>query len=96
MSDEKYTCPRCGTKMHWNGHFIQNSNEELLYEYECRNIDCRYSKYKQSNEEENNEELVNKIANYFEKDDNWRKLKECWMYNGRSEDFRRLLKEALK
>lgn len=44
--------------------------------------------------EENNEELIDKIANHLEK--NWGRLKECWLSNGISDDLRNLLKEALK
>ena len=41
-------------------------------------------------------ELVDKIANFFEKEENWRALKNCWLENGRSDDLRRLLHKALK
>lgn len=41
-----------------------------------------------------NEELVDKIASFFEKEDNWHALKECWLENGRSNDLRRLLHKA--
>lgn len=44
-----------------------------------------------------NEELVDKIAGFFEKDrDRWKALKRCWMINYRSDDLRKLLKEALE
>ena len=44
----------------------------------------------------NKDELVDKIANFFEKEENWRALKDCWFVNGRSNDLRRLLYEAIK
>lgn len=45
---------------------------------------------------ETNEELVDKIASFFEKEDNWHALKNCWLENGRSDDLRSLLREAMK
>lgn len=42
-----------------------------------------------------NEELIDKIASFFEKEDNWHALKECWLENGRSNDLRRLLCKAI-
>lgn len=42
------------------------------------------------------DELVDKIASFFEQEENWRALKDCWFYCGRSEDFRRLLHKAIK
>lgn len=44
---------------------------------------------------ETNEELVDKIANFFEKEDNWSALKNCWLENGRSDDLRKLLHKAI-
>lgn len=40
--------------------------------------------------------LVNKIASFFERHENWGALKGCWLVNGRSNDFRKLLHAALK
>ena len=45
---------------------------------------------------ETNEELVDKIASFFEKEDNWHALKNCWLIDGRSGDLRNLLREAMK
>lgn len=46
---------------------------------------------------ENIDEIVDKIARFFEEDEhNWYALHNCWMANGYSEDLRRLLKQALK
>ena len=42
------------------------------------------------------DELVDKIANFFEKEENWRALKNCWLENDRSEDLRSLLYKAIK
>lgn len=43
-----------------------------------------------------NYELVDKIASFFEREENWDALKRCWLENGRSDDLRRLLTKALK
>ena len=42
-----------------------------------------------------NEELIDKIASFFEKEDNWHALKKCWLEYGRSNDLRRLLCKAI-
>lgn len=44
-----------------------------------------------------NEELVDKIASFFEKENNWKVLmRNCWLENGRSDDLRSMLREAMK
>ena len=40
--------------------------------------------------------LVNKIASFFEKEENWKKLKNCWLENDRSDDLRKLLHKAIR
>lgn len=35
------------------------------------------------------------MSEFFFKEENWHKMKECWLENGKSKDFRRLMKEAL-
>ena len=35
------------------------------------------------------------VSSFFENEENWHKMKECWLENGKSKDFRRLMKEAL-
>lgn len=40
--------------------------------------------------------IINDIAEYLERPENWRRLKDCWIVNGRSDDLRQLLKEALE
>ena len=40
--------------------------------------------------------LVDKIASFFEREQNWGSLKDCWLENDRSNDFRKLLNAALK
>lgn len=43
------------------------------------------------------EELIDKIAGFFETDPvNWSALKNCWLENERSDDLRALLKKALE
>lgn len=41
------------------------------------------------------EELALLMSKFFFKEENWHKMKECWLENGKSKDFRRLMKEAL-
>lgn len=41
-------------------------------------------------------DLVDKIASFFEKKENWRTLQCCWLENGRSDDLRNLLSKAIK
>lgn len=41
-------------------------------------------------------EVVDKIAGFLEQEDNWHKLKSCWLENDRSEDLRKLLTQALE
>ena len=45
---------------------------------------------------ENVEILVDKIATFFEKEENWRALKDCWLENDRSDDLRKLLRKAIE
>lgn len=42
------------------------------------------------------DEIIDQIASFFEKKDNWLKLRDCWLENGYSHDFRRLLRKALE
>lgn len=42
------------------------------------------------------DELVDKIASFFEKEENWSELKQCWLEDGRSNDLRSLLYKAIK
>ena len=57
---------------------------KILKDYDYRNIPSE------------NNELVDKIASYFEREENWRALKNCWLENDRSNDLRNLLHKALK
>lgn len=57
---------------------------KILKDYDYRNIPS------ESNE------LVDKIASFFEREENWRALKNCWLENDRSNDLRNLLHKALK
>lgn len=41
------------------------------------------------------DELASVLSSFFENEENWHKMKECWLENGKSKDFRRLMKEAL-
>ena len=44
----------------------------------------------------NKDELVDKIASFFEKEENWKKLKECWFAGDKSDDLRNLLYKSLE
>ena len=57
---------------------------KILKDYDYRNIPSE------------NNELVDKIASFFEREENWRALKNCWLENDRSNDLRNLLNKALK
>ena len=41
------------------------------------------------------EKIVDKIATYFEKRENWNRLKDAWLENDKSYDLRILLRESL-
>lgn len=41
------------------------------------------------------DELASVLSSFFENGESWHKMKECWLENGKSKDFRRLMKEAL-
>lgn len=40
------------------------------------------------------DELTSVLSSFFEREENWHKMKECWLENGKSKDFQRLMKEA--
>lgn len=42
------------------------------------------------------EDIIEQIASYFERTENWSKLKNSWLENGRAIEFRQLLKRALE
>lgn len=41
------------------------------------------------------DELASVLSSFFESGENWHKMKECWLENGKSKDFQHLMKEAL-
>ena len=41
------------------------------------------------------EEIAVLMSEFFFKEENWHKMKMCWLENGKSKDFQRLMKEAL-
>ena len=57
---------------------------KILKDYDYRNIPSKSN------------ELVDRIASFFEREENWRALKNCWLENDRSNDLRNLLHKALK
>lgn len=40
-------------------------------------------------------ELASVLSSFFEREENWHKMKECWLENGKSKDFQRLMEEAI-
>lgn len=46
--------------------------------------------------EDINSELVDKIASFFEVEENWRALHSCWLEDGKSYGLRGMLHRALK
>lgn len=34
------------------------------------------------------DELASVLSSFFESEENWHKMKECWIENGKSKDFR--------
>lgn len=41
------------------------------------------------------DELAYVLSSFFEREENWHKMKACWLENGKSKDFQHLMKEAL-
>lgn len=41
------------------------------------------------------EEIALLMSKFFEKEENWHRMKDCWLYNNKSEQFRTLMKEAM-
>lgn len=68
----------------------------LMSEEKCTSCPVRTTVDQLEEHFNRNEKLVNKIATFFEKEENWIALKHCWIYSGRSEDLRKLLRQALQ
>ena len=51
--------------------------------------------YRKTIPNKEDDELVDKIASFFEMEENWKELKNCWLEDGRSDDFRKLLYRAI-
>lgn len=41
------------------------------------------------------EEIALLMSEFFEKEENWHEMKDCWLYSNKSEQFRALMKEAM-
>lgn len=41
-------------------------------------------------------ELADRIASFLERDGNWETLKACWLIDGRSDELRKLLHQAME
>lgn len=57
---------------------------------------CGYKDVEVVEVENINSELVNKIASFFEVEENWRALHNCWLEDGKSYGLRGLLYRAVK
>lgn len=68
---------------------------ECRYVNDCDELEGAIKLYEQGYRKQSEEDLIDKIATYFEQDKNWTRLKDVWSWNGRSDDLRRMLKESL-
>lgn len=41
------------------------------------------------------DEMASVLSSFFRQEENWHKMKECWLSNGQSDEFQNLMKEAL-
>lgn len=62
---------------------------------DCGELEGAIKFYEQGYRKQSEEDLIDKIATYFEQDKNWTRLKDVRNWNGRSDDLRRMLKESL-
>lgn len=74
---------------------------EITGEWKSCSKDCPafgkpFDEIKEIAVEMKNATLVDKIASFFEEEENWKALKNCWIENDKSDDLRRLLHKALK
>lgn len=74
---------------------------EITGEWESCSKDCPIfgkdpEEIKDIATEMKNNALVDKIASFFEEEENWKALKNCWLENDKSDDLRKLLHKALK
>ena len=83
---DSYICPVCG---------FETDNPNRYTDATCPI--CSFQDLKDLKRSMTNDrKLVDKIASFFEKEENWRALKNCWLENDRSDDLRNLLYKALK
>lgn len=70
---------------------IQKCDDEAMY------ASIADSLYNAGYRKQSEEELVDKIATYFEKAENWYEIKHgIWLTCGRSPELRRMLRESLR
>lgn len=41
------------------------------------------------------DEFASVLSSFFQQEEIWHKMKECWLFNGESSDFQNLMKEAI-
>lgn len=41
------------------------------------------------------DELASVLSSFFENEENWHEMKDCWLYDNKSEQFRALMVEAM-
>lgn len=79
-----------------NGEMEEKDIIDRYFDFEYVEVEDKKDTSNAGNIIEMNEELVDKIASFFEEEKNWKALNRCWIYNGRSDDLRSLLRKAIK
>ena len=69
--------------------FLEDDDYESLDDYIAERL------YNAGYRKQNDEEFIDKIATYFEKEDNWTKLKYSWNACGKSVQLRDMLRDAI-
>lgn len=41
------------------------------------------------------DEMASVLSSFFRQEEIWHTMKECWLFNGQSDEFQNLMKEAL-
>lgn len=73
----------------------QNCNDVCHPINSCRALKYAERFYNAGYRKQDDEELIDKIATYFEKEDNWTKLKYAWNGCGKSVQLRDMLRDAI-
>lgn len=79
-----------------NGEMEEKDIIDIYFDFEYIEVENSKDNFNAGNMMEMDKELVDKIASFFEEENNWSALKNCWFEDGRSDDLRRLLRKAIK